>query len=105
MFFELRQYPVFEGKLEAFAKFMDETVIPFQLSKGMVVMGSYTDVPNNRYIWIRRFESEEEKEALYTAVYQSDYWRNEMSPQVGEYIDRSGIVVDILTATPRSVMQ
>ena len=105
MFFELRQYPIYDGKLDAFVKWMDEVIIPYQLSKGMVIVGTFADVPNNRYIWIRRFENEEEKEALYAATYKNDYWQNEIGPKITDYIDRDGMVVDILTATPRSFMQ
>lgn len=105
MFFELRQYPVRAGKMDEWVKLMDDVIIPFQRSVGMIVIGSFIDKPNNRYVWIRRFENQEEKEALYEAAYQNDFWQNEMSPKVGDYIDRDGIVVDILTATPRSVIQ
>lgn len=105
MFFELRRYPLKAGKRDEWVKFMDEIVIPFQLSKGMVVLGSFVDEPNDQYVWIRRFENEAEKEALYEAVYKSDYWQNELSPLVGDLIDREGIIVTNLTATPRSFIQ
>jgi hypothetical protein len=105
MFFELRRYPLKPGKRDAWVKWMDEEIIPFQMSKGMVVLASFVDEENDTYVWIRRFESQEEKEVLYEAVYGSDYWKNDASPQVGDYIDRDGIEVTILTATPRSYMQ
>ena len=35
-FFELRQYRTKPGQRENWVKYMDETVIPFQISKGMV---------------------------------------------------------------------
>jgi hypothetical protein len=52
-----------------------------------------------------RFESEAERKRLYDAVYQSDYWKNEISPRVGDMIDREQIKVTRLTATPHSVIQ
>ena len=84
---------------------MDEAIIPFQQSKGMAVLASFVNDAEDTYVWIRRFASEAEKESLYAAVYQSDYWLNELSPLVGDLIDREGIEVTILKATPRSVMQ
>ena len=57
------------------------------------------------YVWIRRFENEQERKRLYDAVYQSDYWKNEISPRVGTMIDREKIKVTRLVATPRSVIQ
>ena len=92
-FFELRTYPMKPNKLADFVKFMDEDIIPYQVSLGMVVVGAFSDEENDQYVWIRRFESESEREKLYEAVYQSDHWRNVLSPQVGEHIDREGIVV------------
>jgi hypothetical protein len=105
MFFELRRYPLKPGKRDEWVKWMDEEIIPFQMSKGMVILASFVDEENDTYVWIRRFESQEQKEALYEAVYQSDYWQNEASARVGELIDRDNLEITILTATPRSFMQ
>ena len=41
MFFELRQYRIKGGQRKAFVKHMEEEVIPFQIEKGMVVVGSF----------------------------------------------------------------
>jgi hypothetical protein len=57
------------------------------------------------YVWIRRFESEAARTRLYDAVYQSDYWKNEISARVGTMIDREQIKVTRLVATPRSPIQ
>jgi hypothetical protein len=105
MFFEIRQYPLKPGKRQEWVKLMDEVIIPYQQSKGMVVLGSWVDEENDWYFWIRRFEDEAEKERLYAAVYQTDYWRNEMYERVGELIDRSGIQVYRVQATPRSLLR
>ena len=35
-FFELRTYKIFPGKMEEWVKYMEATIIPFQVSKGMV---------------------------------------------------------------------
>ena len=106
MFFELRQYRLFPGQREAWVKFMEEVIIPFQASKGMVIVGSFVaQQEEDLYIWIRRFESEEDRERLYKAVYESDTWKNEISPKVGAMMDRSLIVVTRIEATPKSVIR
>ncbi|MEZ4708052.1 MAG: NIPSNAP family protein [Caldilineaceae bacterium] len=106
MFFELRQYRMKPGKNAEWVKLMEEVIIPFQVSKGMVIVGSFTSPEEeDLYIWLRRFESEEERVALYEAVYQSDFWKNEVSPQVGELIDREQIKVTRITPTPKSVIR
>ena len=104
MFFELREYRTKPGQRERWVKFMEEVILPFQISKGMVVIGSFVGTQeDDLYIWIRRFDSEEQREALYAAVYQSDEWKNVIAPQIPEMMDREKIVVRRIAATPRSV--
>ena len=106
MFFELREYRTLPGQRENWVTFMEEEIIPFQVSKGMVILGSFTgEEEDDLYIWIRRFESEAQREELYEAVYQSDRWVNEIGPKVPQMLDRDKIVVRRIEATPRSVIQ
>ncbi len=106
MFFELREYRTLPGQRENWVRFMEEEIIPFQVSKGMVIVGSFVgEEEDDLYIWIRRFESEEDREALYEAVYQSDRWVNDIGPKVPEMLDRDKIVVRRIEATPHSVIQ
>jgi hypothetical protein len=72
----------------------------------MVILGSFVgEDADSVYVWIRRFESEQERKRLYDLVYQSDYWKNEISPRVPTMIDREQIKVTRLLATPHSVIQ
>ena len=106
MFFELRQYRVKPGKRESWVRLMEEEIIPFQISKGMVVIGSFVgQEEDDLYVWIRRFESEEERERLYREVYESDTWQEELSPKVDEMLFRDRIQVTRLEATPKSVIR
>ena len=87
-------------------KFMEETIIPFQTSKGMVVVGSFIgEQEDDLYVWIRRFESEEQRKQLYAAVYESDEWKNNMLPRVSELLDTGKTVVTRLAPTSRSPQQ
>jgi hypothetical protein len=106
MFFELRQYRVKPERRDEWVKLMEETIIPFQIAQGMVVVGSFVgEQEEDLYVWMRRFDSEEQREALYAKVYQSDTWQNEISPRVGEMLDRERIVVTRLVPTPKSVLR
>jgi hypothetical protein len=106
MFFELRQYRVKPGKREEWVELMEREIIPFQIAQGMVVIGSFVgEQEEDLYVWIRRFENEAQREALYQRVYESDYWKNEISPRVGDMLDRERIVVTRLTPTPKSVIR
>jgi hypothetical protein len=105
MFFELRQYRTLPGKRDEWVTFMEEVIIPFQVSKGMVIVGNFVgQEEDDLYIWIRRFESEEQREALYNAVYQTDYWKNEVALRVNEMLDRPRMVITRIEATPKSVI-
>lgn len=105
MLFELRQYRVYPGQRDGWVKFMEDVIIPFQVSKGMVIVGSFVaEEDPDAYVWIRRFENEQEREQLYKAVYESDHWKNEIAPRVSEMLDRPQMVVTRLQPTPRSVI-
>jgi NIPSNAP len=106
MFFELRQYRIKDGERERWVKFMEEEIIPFQVERGMVIVGSWIDqeAPDH-YIWLRRFESEEQRKALYQAVYEDPKWNNEFKPRIDEMLDRTKMIVTRLEATPKSVIR
>ncbi len=106
MFFELRQYRIKPGQMDKFVKLMEEKIIPFQVAKGMVVIGSFVgQEETDLYVWIRRFENEAERVRLYDEVYKSDFWANEVKPQVDLMLDRERMVVTRIQATPKSVIQ
>src|SRR5262249_48631276 len=74
MIFELRQYHVHPGQRDKWVRFMEEEIIPFQVKMGMVILGSFVgEEDESTYVWIRRFDSEQERKRLYDLVYQSDY--------------------------------
>ena len=106
MFYELRQYKIHPGRMEEWVEFMEKDIIPFQVSRGMVITGSWRGEEDDTvYVWMRRFESESERERLYEAVYQSDYWKNDVAPRVTELMDRSAMRVTRIVPTAKSVAQ
>ena len=105
MFFELRQYRTLPGQRENWVRFMEEEIIPFQVSQGMVIMGSFVgQEEDDLYVWIRLFDSDEQRDQLYQAVYESDYWKNEVAPKIPAMLDRNKIVVTRIESTPKSVI-
>ena len=105
-FYELRQYKVQPGRMAEWLEVMEKVLIPFQVSKGMVVTGSFRgETDESIYVWIRRFESEEQRVQLYKDVYESDEWKNVIVPQYAGMLDRSGMVVQRIVPTSRSVAQ
>ena len=105
-FYELRQYKVLPGKMNEWVKIMEEEIIPLQVSKGMVICGSFSgETDDSVYVWLRRFESEAEREALYKAVYESDHWKKEIAPRIPDLLDREKNVVTRIVPTTRSTAQ
>jgi hypothetical protein len=85
---------------------MAEHIIPDQTAAGATILASFTGVEeDDLYVWIRRFDSEEARQAFHRDYYTSEHWVNDLKPKVGDLIDRSKIVVSILGANPDSKMQ
>ncbi len=106
MLYELRQYTCTAGNREAFIKVMEEDIIPFQVSQGMVILASFAgEEDENTYVWMRRFKDEDERLKLYDAVYKSDHWNKVIAPKIGNMLDRTGIKVTRLTPTAKSPLQ
>lgn len=106
MFYEIRQYRILPGKMEEWLQVMEQEIIPFQVACGMVITGSFRgEADDSVYVWIRRFESETDRERLYAKVYESETWKNDIGPRVGELIDRDAIQVTRVVPTPLSVAQ
>ena len=105
-FFELRQYRAKPGRRDELVRWMEDIVIPFQSSKGMVIVGSWVgETEEDLYVWVRRFESEEQRKAQYDAVYKSAEWTDDIATGVTDFLDRDKIVVTRMVATPVSVLR
>ena len=122
-FFELRKYQVFPGKMIKWLELMEKTIIPFQVSKGMIIHGSFTEISYDRfylnngkremetlkdrnlYIWIRRFQNLDHKKTLYKEVYESEEWVKNIAPIVETLINRNTIVVHNISPTLLSIMK
>lgn len=106
MLYELRNYRVRPGCRDQLVDLMEQVIIPFQTEMGMVIVASFVaEEDPDVYVWIRRFEDEQEREQLYAAVYQSDRWKSEIAPRVNELLDRERMVVTRLIPTRRSVLR
>ena len=105
-FYELRQYHVRPGQMQAWLKVMEEEIIPFQVAQGMVITGSFHgETDPSVYVWMRRFESEAQREALYKAVYDTDHWKSTIAPKIPDLLDREKMVVTRIVPTARSTAQ
>ncbi len=100
---ELRQYRMRPGQRDNWVTYMEEVIIPFQTAKGMSILGSWVgEEEEDLFVWIRRFESEQERERLYKEVYDSDEWKEKIAPSIPEMLDREKAKVTRMMPTPRS---
>ena len=105
-FYELRQYKVLPGKMDEWVKIMEEEIIPFQVSKGMVICGSFRgETDPSAYVWLRRFESEAEREALYKKVYETRLLEDPDRAARPDCLDREEMVITRIVPTPKSTVQ
>ena len=106
MLYELRMYRVKKGKMKQWLKLMDDEIMPFQVSQGMVIPAGFT-APKEKdlYVWLRRFKNEADRKRLYRRVYESDHWKKVLAPKIDAVLDVPSIVVTQLVPTPRSVLQ
>lgn len=106
MFYELRQYRIYPGKMDEWLEVMEGEIIPFQIECGMHISGSFRGESDDCvYVWMRRFESEEQREVLYQRVYDSELWKNDIGPRIGKLIDRDAIEVTRIVPTSLSAMK
>jgi hypothetical protein len=106
MLIELRQYRLRPGQRDRWVRFMEEEIIPFQVSKGMVILGSFVgEEDDDLYVWLRRFDDETRRKEQYAAVYESDHWKDVIAPQIPDMLIREEIQVTRLVPTPGSVLR
>jgi len=105
-FYEFRRYEIRPGKMDEWITLFHDEIIPFQTARGMVICGVFKDETGaDLFYWMRRFEDEAHREALYKAVYEDEGWTKGIAPRVGECIDRETIQVTRVAPTSSSVLQ
>lgn len=106
MFYEIRRYQARPGRRDDWVRYMEDTVIPFQQAKGMTVIASFIDEEDeDGYVWIRRFDDEDDRVTRYAAVYEDTEWRERIGPTVRELLLTDRTVVTRVQPTPASAMQ
>jgi quinol monooxygenase YgiN len=105
-FFEIRRYQARPGRRDEWVRCMEDVVIPYQQAKGMTVLASFVDEEDeDGYVWIRRFDDEDDRIARYAATYEDPRWTEEIQPVVADLLLTDRTVVTRVRATPRSVLR
>ena len=100
MLYELRQYWAKPGRRDELVELMEKRILPMQIAGGVDFVGSFvgTDDPD-AYVWIRRWESEEQRDRISEAVYGSPEWTDDLLPAVRDLMDRDRTTVTTLEPT------
>lgn len=84
---------------------MEEAVLPLHAAAGVAVVGTFTDEDDEDvYIWIRAFADEAARARGYRAIYESETWLSDVSPRVGELLDRSSVTKMTVRPTAGSLL-
>lgn len=106
MFYEIRRYQTRPGRRDEWVRYMEDVVIPYQVSKGMTVIASFVDEDDgDGYVWIRRFEDESDRVARYAATYDDPEWTEGIAPIVNGLLDTDRILVTRVRPTNVSTLQ
>jgi quinol monooxygenase YgiN len=112
MFVEVCTYRVKAGRRSEFLRFFETQAVPVIRAHGIRVLGPLVDLENpNRFVWLRSFPSEEERDRMKSAFHHSAAWVNELAPIAMPMLDSWDFAVcetsacysqDELAAGPRA---
>ena len=106
-FYELRHYRVLPGKMDEWVRCMEETIIPFQVARGMVIAGSFPRRERRPDLHLDapvRLGAAARGSCTRRCTSRTS-GRTDIAPQVEVLIDRTTIEVTRLVATPKSVLR
>jgi len=102
---EVRIYTIHEGKREEFVELYDQVLLPAQREFGLDVLGQFISLDDDQtFVWLRRFDSQEERQRKWDEFYGSDLWKNDLGPRANAMIKDSDNVI-AAAPTPGSAIQ
>ena len=94
MIVEVRSYRITPGRRDEFVEFFKSRAIPSLRDHGMKVVGPMIDTENpNKVVWLRMFESIEERTRLKTLFYEGELWKREMESIVMPMLDSYDVIL------------
>jgi hypothetical protein len=81
MITQVRLYTINRGMLDSWIQLFNEKIVPTSARFGVNVIGAWVNRPQNEFIWVRTFDSEE---ALKN--YEDSPDRAAYTPQTGSHI-------------------
>lgn len=81
MMTQVRIYTVNRGMMDSWIKLFNERIVPTSARYGIKIVGAWVNRPQNEFIWVRTFDSDE---ALH--VYETSPERAEYTPLSGTHL-------------------
>ena len=78
---QVRIYTINRGMLDSWIKQFNEKIVPTSAKFGVNVIGAWVNRPQNEFIWVRTFESEDKLK-----VYETSPERAAYTPDSGKHI-------------------
>ncbi len=99
MITQVRIYTINKGMLDSWIKLFNEKIVPTSARYGVTVIGAWANRPQNEFIWVRNFETEDTLKA-----YESSPERATYSGQTGSHIAKTEVrtVEDGLLKQPQA---
>ena len=78
---QVRIYTINRGMLDSWIQLFNEKIVPTSAQFGVRVVGAWVNRPQNEFIWVRTYESDEKLK-----VYEDSPERAAYTPQTGPHI-------------------
>ena len=78
---QVRIYTINRGMLDSWIKQFNEKIVPTSAKFGVNVIGAWVNRPQNEFIWVRTFESDDKLK-----VYENSPERAAYTPDSGKHI-------------------
>ena len=78
---QVRIYTINRGMLDSWIKLFNDKIVPTSAKYGVHVVGAWANRPQNEFIWVRKFESEDKLK-----VYENSPERAAYTGQTGPHI-------------------
>lgn len=101
MLVEIRRYQIHEGRLEEFVRWFETEALPAMTEAGVQIVGTFVDTENpDVFVYLKAFESAEERERLNSEFYGSDLWLDTLRDRALEM--EESYQVSVVQSTPGS---
>ena len=94
MIVEVRTYKIKPGRRDDFIRFFKTRSVPALQSHGMKILGPLVDLESSdSFVWLRAFPSLQARDAMKTAFYEGDVWKNELEAIAMPMLDSYDVVL------------